>query len=259
MLTVVKIGGNIIDDKMKLDCFIADFCKLEGQKILVHGGGMIATELGVRLDIQPNYIEGRRVTDRQTLDLVTMVYAGLLNKNIVAALQAYDCNAIGLTGADANIITSVKRPVETVDYGYVGDITPKGVNNAQVKQFLDIGLVPVIASLTHDGKGNLLNTNADTIAKELAIAMAKLTNVQLIYCFEKNGVLLNAGDDTTVISRITIHDFEKLKSEGVISGGMIPKVSDSCDAAKAGVKRVVIGNAAHLNNIIFGKSGTEIL
>lgn len=258
MLTIIKIGGNIIDNKAKLNCFISDFSKIEGSKILVHGGGKIASELGLKLGIDPSYVDGRRVTDKQTLELVTMVYGGLINKNIVAALQALDCDAIGLTGADMNMITAIKRPVATVDYGYVGNIVQNGVNAKRMEQILNIGLTPVIAPLTHDGNGSLLNTNADTIASEIATAMAQLTDVQLVYCFEKNGVLLNAEDDNTVIPSIAINDFDILQAEGIISAGMLPKLANACNAIKNGVKKVTIGNAAHINDIISGKSGTVI-
>lgn len=258
MLTIIKIGGNIIDDKAKLNCFISDFSKIEGHKILVHGGGKIATELGLKSGIEPTYVDGRRITDIQTLELVTMVYGGLINKNIVAALQAFGCNAIGLTGADMNMITAVKRPVTTVDYGYVGNIVQNGVDSKKIQQLLDIGLTPVIAPLTHDGAGSLLNTNADTIAGEIATAMAQIIDVQLVYCFEKNGVLLNSEDDSTVIPSIAINDFDKLQAEGIISAGMLPKLANACNAIKNGVKKVTIGNAAHINDIISSKSGTVI-
>ncbi len=259
MLTVIKIGGNIIDDANKLNSFLNDFSNIEGPKILVHGGGKVATEIGLKLNIQPNYIDGRRVTDKETLDLVTMVYGGLINKNIVAVLQAMRCNAIGLTGADANIIKAVKRPVTDTDYGFVGDVTESGIEQKALKALLDIGLVPVIAPLTHDSRGSMLNTNADTVAQEVAKSMVGTIHVQLIYCFEKNGVLLNASDDNSVMPKINACDFEKLKNDGIISGGMIPKIKNACDAVNAGVKKVVIGNATHLSNLLNGKSGTEIV
>lgn len=259
MLTVVKIGGNVIDDKNQLADFLVAFSQVKGMKMLVHGGGKLATDFGLRLNVQPNYVHGRRITDKETLDLVTMVYGGLINKNLAAQLQALNCNAIGLTGADGNFIKSVKRPVSTIDYGYVGDVKDSGVDHLKIKQILDIGLIPVVAPLTHDGAGSMLNTNADTIAQELARAMAKVMEVQLIYCFEKNGVLLNAEDDESVIDRINVSDFEHLKSDGIITGGMIPKISNACEAVKAGVSRVVIGNAAFLTSIINGQGGTEII
>lgn len=259
MLTVIKIGGNIIDDAGQLEAFICEFNKVEGPKILVHGGGKLATQIGLKLGIEPQYIEGRRITDMQTLELVTMVYGGLINKNIVAALQSIGCNAIGLTGADAGIINAIKRPVVDVDYGLVGDMTDTSVEAKILSRLLDLGLVPVLAPLTHDGNGCMLNTNADTIAQEVAKAMAATMDVQLIYCFEKNGVLKNADDESSVIHCISLRDCDELICEGVISGGMIPKLENACNAVRCGVKRVVIGNAAFLNDILSGKSGTEIL
>jgi acetylglutamate kinase len=258
MLTVIKIGGNIIDDANKLYAFINDFSKIERPKILVHGGGKLATEMGLRLNIQPNYVDGRRITDKETLELVTMVYGGLINKNLVAALQSVGCNAIGFTGADANIIKAVKRPVKDVDYGFVGDVADSGIEPKILMAVLNLGLVPVIAPLTHDGNGNMLNTNADTIAQEIAKAMAISMNVQLVYCFEKNGVLLNVEDDNSAIKQINTDDFEKLKDDGVISGGMIPKIKNACDAVRSGVERVIIGNAVYLSDILKGNSGTSI-
>ncbi len=259
MLTVVKIGGNIIDDAGKLEVFLENFSKLDMPKILVHGGGKLATEFGRRLNIEPNYVDGRRITDAETLELVTMVYGGLINKNIVAGLQKYHCNAIGLTGADGNVINANKRPVKVVDYGFVGDVSAAGVNNDILQSLLNSGLVPVLAPLTHDGHGTMLNTNADTIAQEVAKAMATHTDVQLVYCFEKNGVLQDVGNDNSVIRQIQVVDFEQLKTDGVISGGMIPKIENACNAVIAGVRRVVIGNADYLDDIVKGKTGTEII
>lgn len=256
MLTVVKIGGNIIDDSSKLSEFLSAFGRIKGSKILVHGGGKIATDIGFKLGVEPNYVDGRRITDIATLELVTMVYGGLINKQVVARLQALSCNAIGLSGADGDIIKAVKRPVHTIDYGYVGDVAEPGVNTAIIRQLLDAGLCPVVAPLTHDGEGTLLNTNADTIAQSIARAMAAVMDVQLIYCFEKEGVL-DASQE--VIPRITSKDMERLKKEGVIKDGMIPKLSNACEAVVAGVKRVVIGSAAFLDDIIDGNSGTEIV
>lgn len=258
-LTVIKIGASIIDDKAKLHPFLSDFSKIQGYKILVHGGGKIASEFGTKLGIAPNYVAGRRVTDEQTLELVTMVYGGLINKTIVSALQALNCNALGLTGADMNIITAKKRDTSIVNYGHVGDIPENGVNAEAIHQLLNLGVTPVMASLTHDGNGNLLNTNADTIASTIAIAMSKLIDVQLIYGFEKDGVLLNSKDDSTVIPTLKIKDFDKLCNEGIISDGMLPKFTNACNAVKNGVKSVAIGNSTQIQDIISGKSGTRIV
>lgn len=256
MLNVIKIGGNIIDDKQKLQSFINDFSKIDGPKILVHGGGKIATGIGQRLNIEPNYVDGRRITDAATLELVTMVYGGLINKNIVAAMQAAGCNAIGITGADADIISAVKRKAGITDYGYVGDVT--AVNIGVLKSLLDVALVPVIAPLTHDGEGNMLNTNADTIAQEIAKSMSSVMKVNLIYCFEKNGVLNDIDDDTSVISEILVLDFDRLKANWVINGGMLPKIENACNAVRNGVAQVVIGNSAYLYEMINGEKGTVI-
>ncbi|HLO70040.1 MAG TPA: acetylglutamate kinase [Flavipsychrobacter sp.] len=256
MLNVIKIGGNILDDEKVLFKFLEAISKLEGEKILVHGGGKIATEIGHKLGIEPNYVNGRRVTDADTLKLVTMVYAGLINKNIVAQLQSFNCNAIGLTGADGNAIIAKKRPVADVDYGFVGDVV--AVNGLLLKQLLYAGITPVLVPITHDAKGGLLNTNADTIAQEVAKAMSQYMEVSLVYGFEKDGVLKDANDDSSVIPVIEVNDFDQLVADGVISGGMIPKLQNACSAIRAGVKHVIIGNALQLNNIINGEKGTII-
>lgn len=256
MLNVIKIGGNILDDEETLSVFLTAFSQFDGQKILVHGGGKIATEIGHKLGIEPNYVNGRRVTDADTLKLVTMVYAGLINKNIVAQLQSLNCNALGLTGADGNAITAKKRPVGDVDYGFVGDVV--AVNGLLLKQLLDAGIIPVLVPITHDAKGGLLNTNADTIAQEVAKAMSQYMDVSLVYGFEKDGVLKDANDDSSVIPVIEVNDFDQLVADGMISGGMIPKLQNACSAIKSGVKKVIIGNALQLNNIINGEKGTII-
>jgi acetylglutamate kinase len=257
MLTIVKIGGNIIDDKDKLTSFLKCFAALEGKKILVHGGGKIATDIGLKLGVQPNYAEGRRITDSTTLDLVTMVYGGLINKNVVAALQSEGCNAIGLTGADGNLIKAGKRAVVNIDYGFVGDVETGGVNTGVLDTLLKADLVPVFAALTYDSQqGGLLNTNADTIARILAMSMAGQEEVRLVYCFEKDGVL---NEDQSVIPCIRPADLERLKANGVIKEGMIPKLVNACEAVEAGVKKVVIGNAMNFEDIIKGVSGTEIV
>ena len=258
-LQVIKIGGNIIDNELKLAAFIKDFAAIEGYKILVHGGGKVATELGKKLGIEPNYVNGRRITDKPTLDLVTMVYGGLINKNIVAALQAAGCNAIGLTGADGSVIPAEQRVVKDIDYGYVGDVRSEHVNTGLIKLLLHNGYVPVFAPLTHDSKGLLLNTNADTIAQEIAKSMAPFMPVQLIYCFEKRGVLIDAGDDDSVINSITKIDFAELMEKELISGGMIPKLENAFAAIEQGVSKVIIGHAEELPALVGGNAGTWIV
>ena len=257
-LTVVKIGGNIIDDQASLESFLALFAAVEGNKILVHGGGKIATTIGAKLYIKPNYVNGRRITDKPTLELVTMVYGGLINKNIVAALQSLKCNAIGLTGADGGVINATKRPVKEIDYGFVGDIKESGVNANTISALMDSGLTPVFAPLTYDGAGGLLNTNADTIAQEIAKAFAGISQVRLIYCFEKNGVLSDPDDESSVINKITEPDLTILKNNGTISGGMIPKIENAFAAVRSGVERVIIGHASQLDSLVKGGSGTCI-
>lgn len=258
-LTVIKIGGNIVDDATRLDAFLKDFAALDGWKILVHGGGKIATEIGNRLGIESKYVDGRRITDKPTLELVTMVYGGLINKKIVAQLQAIGCNAIGLAGSDANVITANKRPVKIVDYGFVGDVKSSGVNVGVLKGMLELGLTPVLAPLTHDGAGCMLNTNADTIAQETARALSTVADVELIYCFEKSGVLRDPDDDASGVPQIKAEDFETLKATGIVSGGMIPKLENAFSALQSGVKKVIIGKAEELPQLITGNSGTQIL
>jgi acetylglutamate kinase len=257
-LKLVKIGGNIIDNEARLSSFLKDFAEVPGFKILVHGGGKIASDIGKKLGITPNMVNGRRVTDAQTLNLVTMVYGGLINKQIVAGLQALGCNAIGLTGADGSVLPAVKRPVAEVDYGFVGDVEHGNIKGDLIKKFLEYGLIPVFAPLTHDNKGSLLNTNADTIAQELAKALSQYMEVQLIYCFEKKGVLTDAADDNSAINCITSKDFIALKDAGTISGGMVPKLENAFEAVKHGVKEVVIGQAEELAALISGNAGTCI-
>lgn len=258
-LVVIKIGGNIINDEARLETFLENFAKLDTNKILVHGGGKIATDIGQQMGIEPVYNEGRRITDEDTLKLVTKVYGGLLNKNIVAQLQANGCNAIGLTGADANMIQAVKRPVKDIDYGFVGDVQEDGVNKAMLELFLKGHLVPVFAPLTHDGAGTMLNTNADTIAQEVAKAMSKHYDVQLIYSFEKRGVLKDVEDDNSVIPTITKSDFEQMIAEKTIFEGMIPKLHNAFEAIDNGVKTVTIGKAEELADLVTHNSGTNIV
>lgn len=246
-LTILKIGGNIIDVPYLLEKFISDFVKIEGPKILIHGGGKLASELSAKMGIETKMHEGRRITDYETLKLVTMVYAGLINKEIVAGFQKDGCNAIGLSGADANIIPATRRAPQPIDFGYVGDVNPQMINDRFLFSLLSMGITPVICAITHDGNGSLLNTNADTIASSIAIAMSKHYSTKLIYCFEKNGVLLDPDDDDSVISLITYDHFQNLKKEGIISKGMIPKLDNAFKAISNGVSEVEIKHASNLN------------
>jgi acetylglutamate kinase len=258
-LFIIKTGGNIIDNEASLQSFLADFASAGVKKILVHGGGKIATKTGEKLGIVPDYVNGRRITDAQTIDLVTMVYGGLINKQLVAKLQALQCNAIGLTGADANIIPAVKRPVKEIDYGFVGDIDSGKIANNNLQLLLEAGLTPVVAPLTHDGKGQLLNTNADTIASSLAVALSAQYDVRLIYCFEKKGVLENVKDDHSVIRLITKDVYETLKAGNKLFDGILPKIDNAFDAINAGVKEVLIGDAKDLlQNLTNETKGTLI-
>lgn len=257
-LTIIKIGGNIIDHSEKLHQFLLDFKALPGEKILVHGGGKIASELGKSLGIEPKMVDGRRITDIDTLRVVTMVYAGLINKNMVAQLQAKGCNAIGLSGADGNVITAVKRPVGAVDYGLVGDLDDQSVHTQTLQHLLAGGLIPVVCAITHDGQTQLLNTNADTIASAVAIAMSYLYETRLVYCLEKKGVLRDVDDDESVIRKISSASFETLKSEGVVSDGMIPKLFNAFEAIRQGVSEVYIGQADDLPLIDTQGFGTHL-
>ena len=252
MLKVVKIGGNVVDNSEKLDRFLQDFASLEGPKVLVHGGGKIATTIGKALGIETQMIGGRRVTDAETLKVVTMVYAGLINKTIVAKLRTAGCNAVGLCGADGGLIVSRRRNPKPVDYGFVGDV--EKVDASLLSDLIYKGVVPVMAPLTHDGQGNMLNTNADTIAGETAKALSGLFDVTLVYCFEKKGVLRDENDDDSVIPQITRAEFEQYVADGVIQGGMIPKLENSFEAINAGVSEVIITLASAIN----GNGGTRI-
>ena len=245
-LFVIKIGGNIIDDPSALQRFLQDFSSINAKKILVHGGGKIATKIGEQLGVKPQYVNGRRITDAATIDLVTMVYAGLINKKIVASLQSFDCNAIGLTGADANIIPAVKRPVKEIDYGFVGDPGNEQSTISNLQLFMEHGLNPVLAPLTHDGQGQMLNTNADTIASHVATELAKTYDVRLIYCFEKKGVLSNIDDEGSVISLITKESYRKLLEENKLADGILPKMENAFAAIGSGVQEVLIGHAEDL-------------
>lgn len=258
-LSVIKIGGNVIDDENKLSAFLNDFASLPGDKILVHGGGKVATEIGRKLGIEPNYVNGRRITDEATLLLVTMVYGGLINKKIVSTLQSLNCNAMGLTGADGRILPAAKRPIGETDYGFVGDIHSDDVNTTLLGSLLHLGLTPVIAPLTFDKAGTVLNTNADTIAQEIAKAMARGREVQLIYCFEKKGVLRDVHNDFSVISTIDHAAFSELKENNIISDGMLPKLENAFAAVDSGVKKVVIGHADELQALHSGHGGTSIV
>lgn len=243
-LTIIKVGGKIVEDTATLKNLLSRLAKINGHKLLVHGGGRSATKLSEKLGIESQMVKGRRITDEETLKVVTMVYGGLVNKNIVANLQAMGINALGLTGADMNIIRSDKRPVTDVDFGFVGDV--KEVNVNILASLISQGIVPVLAPLTHDGKGHMLNTNADTIAGETAKALAQVFDVNLVYCFEKNGVLQDENDDNSVIPTINKKDFANLVAENIIQGGMIPKLENAFAAIEAGVKEVVITNAANV-------------
>ena len=244
-LTIVKVGGKIVEEADTLSQLLADFSAIPGYKLLVHGGGRSATKIAAQLGIESKMVDGRRITDAETLKVVTMVYGGLVNKNIVAGLQALHINALGLTGADMNIMRSDKRPVKEVDYGFVGDV--KEVNADLLAALIRQGIVPVLAPLTHDGKGNLLNTNADTIAAEAAKALAKHFEVTLMYCFEKKGVLLDENDDDSVIPEIDRSKFHEYVEKGIIQGGMIPKLENAFRAIDAGVKQVVITQASEIH------------
>jgi acetylglutamate kinase len=256
-LFVVKIGGNIIDDEAKLSAFLTTFAALQGRKILIHGGGKLATRLAEEMKIPQQMVDGRRITDAETLKIVTMVYAGYINKNIVAQLQANGTNAIGLSGADGNAIQAHKRIHATMDYGFVGDVD--AVNAGLLKTLLDANLAIVFAPITHDQQGQLLNTNADTIAQEVAKGLSEHFDVQLIYSFEKSGVLLDANDDSTVIPSINPGYYQQLKAEQKIFAGMIPKLDNAFAALNSGVQKVIIGKAEQLQQLIAGSSGTTII
>lgn len=251
-LIVVKVGGNVIDNPVALDLFLNDFAQIKKEKILVHGGGKIATEIAGKLGLQALMVDGRRVTDKPMLDVVTMVYGGLINKQIVAKLQSKGDNAIGLSGADGNSILCIKRPVKEVDYGYVGDV--KDVNNGFLDHLLLGGLVPVVCPLSHDGEGNMLNINADTVATTLAKAMANHYDTTLLYCFELKGVLSDFEDKSSVIQKIDYGSYQSLKLNGVISKGMIPKMDNSFDAIQHGVAKVVICHSEDMLQAANGKA-----
>lgn len=252
-VTIVKVGGAVVEDNEQLAQLLTDFAAIPGKKVLVHGGGRRATKVAAALGIESKMVNGRRITDAQMLEVVTMVYGGLVNKNLVAKLQAKGVNALGLTGADMDVIHSHKRPVKDgVDFGYAGDV--ERANGKMLQTLIQEGITPVMAPLTHDGNGNILNTNADTIASETAKALAPYYDVTLIYSFEKKGVLSNPDDDNSVIPVITRADFEKYQADGTIGGGMIPKIENALAAVDAGVKEVIITLATAID----GKQGTVI-
>lgn len=256
-LYIIKIGGNVVDDELKLSSFLRDFSAIRENKILVHGGGKLASKLAEKLGIEQKMIDGRRITDSETLQIVTMVYAGLINKNIVAQLQANGCLAIGLSGADANTILAHKRINAAHDYGFAGDID--SINSAFLNQLLENKITIVLAPITHDKKGQLLNTNADTIAQEIAKAMSRFYHTNLIYSFEKAGVLADVDDDSSRIEKINLSYYARLKEEKKIFAGMIPKLDNAFVALNNGVKKVIIGKAEDLPRLINGSAGTSIV
>jgi acetylglutamate kinase len=245
-LTIIKVGGKVVEEPESLNALLDEFKKISGNKILVHGGGRTATEMAKKLGVETQMVDGRRITDADTLDIVTMVYGGLVNKKIVAQLQARGINAIGLTGADLGLIKAHKRPVKEIDYGFVGDVDD--VNASELRMLIDENVVPVIAPLTHNGKGQILNTNADTIASELAIELSNFFNVYLFFCFEKKGVLINSNDESTVIYDLSSQLFEQYKSDGTISDGMIPKLENGFRAKSKGVKEILITNPENVSS-----------
>lgn len=259
LLYIIKTGGNVIDSENNLHSFLQDFSSIKEKKILVHGGGKIATSIGDKLGIKSEYIDGRRITNSETIDLVTMVYGGLVNKKIVAALQSMQCNAIGLSGADANTLPAIKRPVKNIDYGWVGDVNANSINPFAWQIFLDNKMVPVVAPLTHDNNGHILNTNADTMASVLAISLSRLYEVKLVYCFEKNGVLLDVNDETSSIARMDIKYYGELKNNKRLFAGILPKIDNAFGAINNGVNSVIIGNSEHLSQLIMEESGTKII
>jgi len=255
-LHIIKVGGNIIDDEAKLAAFLTAFASLPGRKVLVHGGGKLATRMAEALKVPQQMVEGRRITDAETLRIVTMVYAGHINKNIVAALQSHGCAALGITGADGDAIRSHRRTTGNIDYGFVGDVD--SVNANLLSGMLDQGLAIVVAPITHDGKGQLLNTNADTIAQELARGLSEKYRTVLLYSFEKSGVLLNVNDEGSVIPHLTPAYYTELRAQEKIFAGMIPKLDNAFRALESGVDRVLIGKAEDLPELVSGKAGTTL-
>lgn len=256
-LLVIKIGGNVIDKPEALQRFLQAFAQLPQRKILIHGGGKIATQMADKLGIETLMVEGRRITDQKMLDVVIMVYGGLVNKNIVAQLQSLGSDAIGLTGADAGIIRAKKRPIKEIDYGFVGDV--ETINRSQFTLFLENELIPIIAPLTFDPiSGSMLNTNADTMASTIAVALAAHFKVNLVYCFEKKGVLSDPDDDDAVIPQLNLSSYTHYKSAGIINKGMIPKLDNAFNALQNGVTQVTICHADELQNAIQDTAGTQL-
>lgn len=257
-LFIIKIGGNVLDSEAALQSFLDEFASMKKKAILIHGGGKIATRLGDKLGIESKYVNGRRITDAPTLDLVTMVYGGLVNKQIVAQLQKRGCNALGLTGADGNVLKAKRRPVKEIDYGFVGDITPQDVDRNLLVSLLSNNVVPVFAPLTHN-EGSLLNTNADTIASVLAIALSHDFSTRLIYCFEKKGVLLDVNDSNSVIRHLPREKYVEFLGKNVFADGILPKLENAYAAIDAGVGEVLIGEAGDLlKNVGAETEGTLI-
>jgi len=255
-ISIIKIGGNIIDNEANLASFLNAYAAVEGKKILIHGGGKLATKMAADLNIPQQMVDGRRITDAATLKIVTMVYAGYINKNIVAALQSKNIQALGICGADANIIRAHKRINASTDYGFVGDIDV--VDSAKIIQLLEAGLSLVIAPITHDGAGQLLNTNADTMAQAIATAVSSMYEVSLVYSFEKKGVLSDIQNNDSVIPVINPENYTSLKASGQVNEGMIPKLDNAFEALQKGVNRVIIGDALDIEKLIAGKTGTTI-
>lgn len=254
MIKIVKIGGNVIDNEVAFAAFMERFAKLEGKKILVHGGGKIATRFAKEMGVETKMIEGRRVTDKAMLDIVVMTYAGLINKQVIATLQKNGCNAIGLSGADGNAIKATKRPANPIDFGYVGDIDPADVNSSLLEVLLNSGITPVFSAIMHNGEGDLLNCNADTVASSVALGASRIEETELIYCFEKRGVLRDINDDNSVIELVTPENYPSLKADKIIADGMIPKIDNALKAVAQGVKTVCIKHSDEL----LEQSGTSI-
>jgi len=255
-ITVVKIGGNVLDDAPTLAQVLQTLAQHRGPLVLVHGGGKAATRLADKLGVPQTLLDGRRITDAATLEIATMVYGGLVNKNLVASFQALGCNAIGLTGADADLIRATRRPPTPVDFGFVGDVTPQSVKVPMLQTLLQAGLLPIFCALTHDGAGSLLNTNADTMASALAKALAQIQQVRLVYVFEKQGVLRDINNPATLVPHIQVNQVEGLVADGTLQAGMIPKVRNAAQAVTAGVQSVTIGQAEALKDLLNGVAGT---